>query len=48
MNSLTSITGAIVTGIILALLITFGIAEMGTVGIHFNEPGTREGRPHHI
>ncbi|MEA3180967.1 MAG: hypothetical protein QOI59_4490 [Gammaproteobacteria bacterium] len=39
MNSLTSITGAIVTGVVLALLITFGIAEMGTVGIHFNEPG---------
>src|SRR5580704_8820261 len=39
MNPLTSITGAIVTGIILALLITFGIAEMGAVGIHFNELG---------
>ena len=38
MNPLTSITGAIVTGVILALLIVFGIAEMGTVGIHFNEP----------
>ncbi len=38
MNPLTSITGAIVTGVILALLITIGIAEMGSVGIHFNEP----------
>jgi uncharacterized membrane protein len=38
MNPLTSITGAIVTGVILALLITFGI-EMGAAGIHFNELG---------
>jgi uncharacterized membrane protein len=38
MSKLTSITGAIVTGVILALLITIGI-EMGTAGIHFNEPG---------
>jgi uncharacterized membrane protein len=39
MNPLTSVTGAIVTGVILALLILFGIAEMGTAGIHFNELG---------
>jgi len=39
MNPLTSITGAIVTGVVLALLITFGIAEMGTAGTHFNELG---------
>src|ERR1700704_2811398 len=38
MNPLTSITGAIVTGVILALLIAFGI-EMGTAGVHFNELG---------
>src|SRR3982075_4710341 len=38
MNPLTSITGAIVTGLILALLITFGI-EMGAGAIHFNELG---------
>jgi uncharacterized membrane protein len=38
MSKLTSVTGAIVTGVILALLITIGI-EMGTAGIHFNEPG---------
>ncbi|HEV7446457.1 MAG: hypothetical protein JWO04_2108 [Gammaproteobacteria bacterium] len=38
MNPLTSITGAIVTGVILALLIAFGI-EMGAGAIHFNELG---------
>lgn len=38
MNPLTSITGAIVTGVVLALLITLGI-EMGAGGIHFNELG---------
>jgi len=39
MNPLTSVTATIVTGLILALLIIFGISEMGTVGIHFNELG---------
>jgi uncharacterized membrane protein len=39
MNPLTSITGAIVTGVVLALLITLGIAEMGSAGIQFNELG---------
>jgi uncharacterized membrane protein len=38
MNPLMSITGAIVTGVILALLIAFGI-EMGAGAIHFNELG---------
>jgi uncharacterized membrane protein len=36
MNPLTSVTGAIVTGIILALIIIFGI-ELGTAGLQFNE-----------
>ncbi len=39
MNPLMSVTGAIVTGVILALLISIGVAEMGTVGMHFNELG---------
>jgi uncharacterized membrane protein len=37
MNPLTSITGAITTGVVIALLIIVGI-EVGTVGLHFNEP----------
>jgi uncharacterized membrane protein len=36
MNPLTSITGTIVTGIILAVLIIVGI-EVGSAGLHFNE-----------
>jgi len=39
MNPLTTIKGAIITGVILALIITIGIAEMGTAGIQFNELG---------
>jgi len=39
MNPLTSVTGAIVTGFVLALLIIFGIGEMGSAGLHFNELG---------
>jgi uncharacterized membrane protein len=38
MNPLTSVTGTIVTGVILALLITLGV-EMGAAGIQFNELG---------
>ena len=37
MNPLASVTGAIITGLILALLILFGIAEVGSAGLHFNE-----------
>jgi uncharacterized membrane protein len=37
MNPLTSITGAITTGVVIALLIIVGI-EVGTAGLHFNEP----------
>src|ERR1700750_3119178 len=36
MNPLTSVTGAIVTGVVLALLIIFCL-EMGSAGVHFNE-----------
>ena len=36
MNPLTSITGAILTGVILALIIIAGI-EVGSAGLHFNE-----------
>ena len=36
MNPLTSITGAISTGVILALIIIAGI-EVGSAGLHFNE-----------
>ena len=38
MNPLTSVTGAIITGAVLALLIIFGI-EMGTGVMQFNELG---------
>lgn len=36
MNPLTSITGTIITGVILALIIVAGI-EVGSTGLHFNE-----------
>ena len=36
MNPLTSIAGAIITGVILALIIIAGI-EVGSAGLHFNE-----------
>jgi uncharacterized membrane protein len=39
MNPLKTLTGTIVTGTLLALLITLAISQMGTTGIHFNELG---------
>jgi uncharacterized membrane protein len=39
MNPLMSVTGTIVTGLILAVLISFGIAQVGSVPIHLSEPG---------
>jgi len=39
MNPLTSVTGSIVTGVIIALIIIFVIANLGSVPLHFNELG---------